>query len=329
MRIASRRTAPTLVGSLATAIAALLGVRFLTSVTLVAVAPPPETLALVGAYSEAFEVALPLAILPVLFVLTWGWVRGALPRAAWVAILGVHVAALVVWLGFLVGFLPAAIALAFPYLAVVATACASLLCLLGPGRPRGWFAEPRWQAHLVLLALIPLATALRIGAGLGLGAWESGGVLHGNWFVVNLPTLLIEFFVIGIWLFVVLDAGPARVRQRWYALLPFAALLLPVVFEARPLAGYVFSALITWGSNLELFVPTVVSLSLAAAAVAFYLSTFLLLPRSRDKRPWDLLWLGTLTIILSGFFASMASVEGLAWGSVLVTLALRSWGRPP
>ncbi|MEK6851424.1 MAG: hypothetical protein AABY30_02675, partial [Candidatus Thermoplasmatota archaeon] len=70
--------------------------------------------------------------------------------------------------------------------------------------------------------------------------------------------------------------------------------------------------------NLAVFVPTFASLLLAVFSLACLASTFLLIPRQDHRDAWDLGLLGSLTVLLAGFFPSMASVGGLAFGLALI-----------
>lgn len=319
----ARLPASRILSRVGAAFVVLLGIRFFASVTLSALAPTSDTLAVAGRFLEAYEVVLPAATMPVTFLLTLTG-RGRIAGVVWLSILGAHVACFLAWLAGLLGSLSSSV---FAPLAVA-------IVILTPGLVFKKTKEPRALAgrwwgfgYLALLVVIPLAFALRAGAALGLGTSTGpGGILEGSWLVSNLPTLLVELFAIGVWLAVVLGASGRDLRRRWFAFVPLAAVpLLVLAFWARPLTGYVFSATVTWGSNLALFVPPTVSLAVMAVAVACYLSTFLLVPRAGQKEAWGLLVLGTLSIILAGFYVSMASIEGLVWGSLLVARGLWRW----
>ncbi len=323
----SRPSASRVLSKVGAAFVLLLAVRFFASVALSALGPPPETLAVAGHFLEAYEIVLPAAILPVTFLLALG-ARGRTGFLVWLAILGVHVTAYALWLASLLGVLPT---LAFAPLAVVAVILAGGLVIPTAKGPRRLMGGLGGLGYLTLLVVVALAFSLRVGAALGLGTSPGpGGVLEGSWVVSNLPTLLMELLAVGVWLAVVLGATGRYLRRRWHAFLPFAVLpAVPLVFWARPLAGYIFSATVTWGSNLVVFVPAIVSLTLVAVAIACYLSTFLLVPRKGNDEAWGLALLGTLSVILAGFYLSMASVEGLVWGLLLTARGLRRWVSTP
>ncbi len=304
----------------------LLALRFFSDVGLVAVNPPPEVQASVGEFFEAYEAVLPFALLPVTFLLVWSGPRSP-PATLWLVLLVFHTLAVVLGTAFLRSYGPKDF---FPPVAMAVVASGSLLSLLVAPGPRG-LARQWWGAsYLALLALVPVVFAMRVAALLGFGtAPGEGGVLQGNWLLVNLPTISLELLAVAVWLGGLMEKRPSEVRERWYAFLPFVAVpLFAVGFVARPLVGFILSATISWGSNLAVFVPPAVSLTLAVAAVACFTSTFLLVPRKSRRDAWNLLLLGSLTVLLAGFQLSMASVEALTLGLVLIGIALSSWPRP-
>jgi len=171
--------------------------------------------------------------------------------------------------------------------------------------------------------MVPAVFLIRSPAAHGVGTSTGpSGAVEGNWFLVNAPTILLELLALGVWANLALDAGRSPLRARWYALLPFAAVPVFLIgLTLSPFSAYILSALITWGSNLALFTPSLVSVALAVGAVSSYLSAFLLLGRKANPRRWDLLLLGTATTVLAGFYVSMVSVEGLSVGLLLTALA--------
>jgi len=175
----------------------------------------------------------------------------------------------------------------------------------------------------VTLVLVPIVHGTRTAAILGAGtAPGPDGILRGDWLIVNLPTLLLELLAIGVWLLLVTDRPATELRAKWPALLPLAIVpAFAALFAARPLAGFIVSATISWGANLAVFVPVWASLNLAMAAFACYLSTLALAKPAGNRGPWELFLLGTAAVVLAGFFTSMASVEGLALGLVAIGTA--------
>jgi len=328
---------------LLTAVASvLLAVRFLSGVALVAMDLTNEAGRVASAALEVYEVGL--AIFLVLLVAFFALrvtpppevqacphcsapvrhdhlpdhVRRVHPREtvpdavrrrpwAWIAIL-LLVAALSVWL-----WTPRPVFAVAGVLALIAVAAVGLR-LRYPGR----VDVDRWSslAFLAFLSLLPLAFSMRSAAGLGLVS----GVGTGGWLFVNAPTLLLELFSIGVWMNLAMGAWRTPGPRWWLPFLPF--LLVPpllFLFEGRPLAGFILSAVITWGANLPLFVPVLFALGLAVTAVACYVSSLLLLPRGPRRR---LLALGAALAVLGGYYMSMASVAGLALALLTVSLAL-------
>lgn len=305
----------------------LLAVQFSSGIVLAAMALPAATLAPVTAAFEVYGVALAFVLLGAMAILLR--IRGA-PIATSLAYSPLVVQATVLAWGLAAAspFATPLLRTSFPVFATVAIAVTAALCPILFRKPRSsWKGWGGW-AHLFLLILVPLVFALRVAASLGLGmAPGSGGALQGNWLLVNVPTILLEYFAFGMWLSLMLDPRSRGVRTRWDVWLSWVALLpiLAALF-ASSLFAFVFSAVITWGTNLAVFVPVTWSLSLAAMSVACYLSFFLLL-RRRGYRDSRSLFLGTASVLLSGFYPSVASVAGLSYGLVATTAAFPSQER--
>lgn len=321
---------PRLLVAISTVVALLLAIRFSSSAALAAMNLSAETLASAGRVFEIYEILLPFPLLAV-FVLLGLSNKTPLGDALVLGVVLLHFAALISWLYGLNPFDSPSAKSLFPPLAMAAVASSSFLSLrlsknLRDLR-RGWAG---W-AHFTLLLIVPLVFAMRVAASLGVGTSPApSGVLQGNWFFVNSPTLLLELLAVAVWLNVVLDSDPSQLRRRWYAFIPFTALPVSLAaFALRPLSGYILSALITWGSNLALFAPAPLSLSLAVIAVSCYLSSFLLIGRKGNGEAWGLLLLGTASVVLAGFYPSMASVEGLSIALLVSTAARLSWKRVP
>lgn len=308
----------------------LLAVRFLSSTALAAMDLSSETLASLGQVFDAYEILLPFPLLFVVVLLVASR-RGEGEGAARLGILSFHAFVLIVWLLSLEPVDSRIAERLFPPLGTAAVAGSAYLALrlYAAGRPSS--RRPEMRPFHFLLLLVPLVFAMRMAASLGVGTSPGeGGTLRGAWLFSNLPTLLLEFLAIGVWADLVLASDRARLRHRWYAFIPFAALPLALIgFELKPLSGYILSALITWGSNLALFVPASLSLGLAVTAVACYASWFLLQERRGNAEAWSLLLLGSSAIILAGFYLSMASVEGLSVALLLSALALSAWEKGP
>lgn len=313
-----------------TAVTLLLAIRFSSSAVLAAMNLSSETLAFIHRLVEAYEILLPFPLLAVVVLLVLSR-ETHLTRALPLSALALHVFALITWLTDLNARSAGAALGLFPPLAVAAVASSSFLSVR---LPRSWLrSATAWRGwgHLAFLLIVPLVFAMRVAATLGVGtSTGAGGVLQGNWFFVNSPTLLLELLAVAVWLNVVLDSDPSQLRRRWYAFIPFTALPVSLVgFALRPLSGYILSALITWGSNLALFAPAPLSLSLAVVSVSCYLSSFLLFERKGNEAAWGLLLLGTASVVLAGFYPSMASVEGLSIALLVSTAARSSWKRVP
>ena len=304
----------------------LLSVRFFSGVALAARPPDPETLRTIGGLLQAYELGLPFVLLAALFIqLRPG--GGRREVAAWTVTVGLLVVSLGLWPNGLVPGTSAVRQGAFLAFAIAATAGASVLSLVEA--PRG--LRRRWwgAAYLALLFLVPAVLAMRLAALAGVGTSPGPeGALQGNWALVHVPTLALELLAIGVWMYLVLAVPPADLRQRWTAFLPFLAVpVAATLFVAAPLSETILSATISWGANLAVFVPVEVSLTLAVIALACYASAFLLIPRGANPEAWRLLLLGTLTILLAGFFPSMASVAGLVLGLVTTGRSLALWDR--
>jgi len=315
-------------GVIGTVCLALLAVRFFSGVALAARPPDPGTLAAIGAILRGYEIALPFVLLASLFLHFHS--SGSRARsAAWIAVVVLLVVSLGVWPDGPVSGTSGVRRSAFFALAVAATAAGSVLAAtLGPGlrtiRAHWW----GW-AFLALLVLVPAVLAMRLAALAGVGSSPGpGGALQGNWALVHAPTFALELLAIGVWMYPVLAAAPAALRRRWPAFLPFLAVpLAAIAFVAAPLSETILSATISWGANLAVFVPVELSLTLAVFDLACYASAFLLVRPDGDRRGWRLVLLGTLTILLAGFFPSMASVVGLVLGLVTTGRGLALWDR--
>lgn len=306
----------------------LLAVRFSASSALIGVNLSPPTLVTVGGALEAYEILLPFVLVPVFFLLL-GWRIPPVALHTTVAVLALLGAAWATWLLAVLGILPPLTTGVFLVLAVVALSVSSVLAYAFPSARRDAMRPWARIVHGVLLAALPVVFAMRSAALEGLDpVTGSGGVLRGNWFFVHLPTIVLEFLVVAVFVNVVFDRTAAELRARWYAFLPF--LLVPLLMDAvidRPLAGYVLSALISWGANLALFSPAVYSLGLVTAVFACFASSLLLLGRRGREESWDLLLLGCASTVFAGFFPSMASVAGLGVSMLLTASAIGSWQR--
>ncbi len=308
-------------------VAMLLGIRFFYSATIVSLRLSTETLVIADLFFETYEILLPFAIFALLLILALSWTAPP-ARVFWFSILVFHLVTLIIWLNYLERNSGIATIL-FPTIAAIAVVSGSVLSL-GLAHSRGpSFEHWREWAYLALLVSIPLVFILRGAAMFGVGTSPGPtGVHQGNWFLVYTPTILLELLAIWVWLNLVLSSAPSKLRRRWYAFLPFVILPLAMAaFKLRPLSGFILSALVTWGSNLALFVPATLSLSLTVTAVACYLSTFTLVKRDNNRLAWRLLLAGTSAVILSGFYLSMASVEGLTFGLAIIAVSMASWKR--
>jgi len=300
----------------------LLAVQFSSGVVMASMGLPSATLSLLNGVFEAYGVVLAFALIGSIALLLKA-LAGSLRRPLVLAILAIQGGALAVWLASESSLAPPPVKANFPILAAFAIASTAGLCPL-------FFADRRrlmdtWSgwAHLLVLALVAGVFALRTAASLGLGMSPGPtGTLQGDWLLVNGPTILLESFAIGMWLSLLWDPGSRGLQDRWRAWLPMAALIPAVMgIFASGLLAFVFSAFITWGTNLAVFVPVTVSLSIAAASIACYVSFFLLLRgRGGDRGSW--LLLGTASILLSGFYPSIVSESGLVYGLLLTTFAL-------
>jgi hypothetical protein len=310
---------------------ALLVPRFFVDVAIVAINPPPGVQTGLAQFFGAYEVVLPPALLAAVLAVSKSGPR-PLPPARWLALLGVNGLAIATGTAFLQARGPPELEAVFIAFAVLAIAMGSLLALgVSPGtRTLGgtWWGG----AFLALIALVSVAFAMRAAAFLGVGtAATDGGPLRGNWFLVNVPTLSLELLAVSVWLTLLLGKRRSELRQRWFALLPFLGLpLFAAGFALRPgIAGTALSATITWGANLAVFSPPEVSLGLAVGALACYASSFLLVPRKGRRAAWNLLLLGSLGILMAGFWLSPASVEGLTLGVLAIAVGFSQWTAPP
>ena len=302
----------------------LLTVRFLSWVSLAAFSLSGETLDLAGRVFEAYEILLPFVVLAAILVFILA--DRPMPRRMWqIAILAVHFAALTLWLSYVSG--PPSTRDVFPPIAVVTVALGSLLSLMMAPPLRSLKKEWWGIAYIAVMIIVPVVFALRVAVFLGYGTTaDPEGVLRGDWLSVNIPTLMLEFLSIGVWVFLVSGLDRATLARRWRSFLPFALLpVLALAFYVKPLSGYILSALISWGSNLAIFVPTGVSLNLATGAVVSWFSTLLLVRRRRRDGPWILMVMGTANVLIAGFAFSMASVAGLAFAQVLIAISLSRW----
>ena len=313
-------------GAIGTLCAVLLAVRFFSGVALAAKPPDPATLRTIGGLLQAYELGLPFVLLAALLVhLRPG--GGRRKTVVWVLTVGLFLVSLGLWPN---GIVPGTSAVrqgAFLALAVAATAGGSVLSVVEA--PRG--LRRRWwgAAYLALLVLVPAVLGMRLAALASVGTSPGpGGALQGSWALVHAPTFALELLAVGVWMYLVLAVQPADLRKRWTAFLPFLAVpVAALLFVAAPLSETILSATISWGANLAVFVPVEVSLTLAVIALSCYASAFLLIPRGANPQAWRLLLLGTLTILLAGFFPSMASVAGLVLGLVTTGRALALWDR--
>jgi len=316
--------------TLAVAVALLLAARFSASTILAGFNLTTATLAHAGQILEAYEVLLPLPLLAVFFLLLWQ-LRSSVPRPLLVAVVILDAAAFLTWALALLSVGDPMTTDVFSALAVVAVASVSVLADFLRRGSKGHVRDWSGWAHLAILIAVPFVLAMRIAALEGLGTTPAaGGSLAASWLFANLPTLLLELLMIILWAEVVLGRRAVELRARWYAFLPFV--LVPLVIlasEERPLSGYILSTLIDWGANLALFAPAPYSLGLAATALACYASTLLLLGRRGRKDAWNLLCLGSASILLAGFYPSMASVAGLGVALMLTTLAVMAWTERP
>lgn len=314
-----------------TVCAVLLGVRFFSGVALAARPPHPATLRAIGELLHGYEVALAFFLIAVLLLL---YVRldGRRRTAVWASTFALLAVSFALWPDGLVPGTSAFRQYGFPVLAVAATALGSVAsATLAPGLRslrRHWWGT----AYVALLVLVPAVLAMRLAAHAGVGTTPGpGGTLHGNWTLVHAPTFALELLAVGVWLYLVLSGPPGRLRRRPLALLPFlAAPVAAVLFVTAPLSETILSATISWGTNLAVFVPVEVSLTVAVLVLASYASSFLLVRGAAEPEAWRLLLLGTLAILLAGFFPSMASVAGLALGLATTgrALALRDLEDP-
>ena len=314
---------------LAWAVALLLAVRFSSSIALLDANLSPSTGAIVAAALVLYEIVLG-GVLTVVFFVMLGWLQPPASFRTTIAVLALFGAALIVWL-------LAILYVAFPWMVsaflvfgVASVASASWLAH-GFTAPRRMAMRP-WtrKAFVALLVILPVALALRASAIQGLDPFAgSAGNLRGNWVFVHAPTIALEFLVLIVFLNVLFDRSRAELRRRWYAFLPF--LLVPLILDVvadRPLTGYILSAFVSWGANLTLFDPALVSLALVTAVLAAFASTLLLVGRRGNEESWDLLLLGATSAVFAGFYLSMASVAGLAVSMLMITRALASWRRP-
>lgn len=310
------------------ALAVVLAVRFFADVALVAVNPPAEALQQAGAIVAGLEVLLAILLTAVLAFLSGTPSPGRTRRpvlAARFAFLAVLAAALATWLFYALGSPSSPPGNLFPPLAVVGVALGAVVSL-SYAPPWAVLVRRWWGAALVaLVAIVPVVFGMRTAALLGLGTSPGpGGVLQGDWSLVNVPTLLLELLAIGAWLMAV--TGTRAGRDQWKAALPFLG-VPPVVllFLAVPLSGFIFSATISWGANLAVFRPVEASLSLALVAIACWASAVLWVRGPAPRPAWRLLVLGTASVVLAGFSLSFVSVAGLVYGLVVVASALSGW----
>ena len=303
----------------------LLTIRFLSGVSLAAFSLSGDTLDLAGRAFEAYEILLPFVVLSAILVFILA--DGPMSRKKWqIAILTVHFVALVLWLLYISG--PPSTRDVFTPIALVTVALGSLLSFTMAPPLRSLKNEWWGIAYITVLVIVPVVFALRVAVFLGYGTTaDPEGVLHGDWFLVNIPTLMLEFLAVGVWVYLVSGLDRATLIRRWRVFLPFVILpVLALAFEARPLSGYIFSALIAWGSNLAISVPVVISLNLAVAAIASWLSSLLFFRRRRRDGAWMLLVMGTANVMIAGFALSMASIAGIAFAETLIAISLSRWG---
>jgi len=328
MSLIHRTSIQQLLIPVSTFVAVLLAIRFSYSPVLAAMSLPSETLASINYVFETYEVLLSFVLLAAVVLIVLSWRENSI-RALSLTVLVLHSITLTLWFYYQDPLSSQLVRSFFPPLSIATVASSSALSFNFSQvwrRLRGG-----WQiwAYLLLLILVPLVFAMRTAASLGMGMAVGGeGVLQGNWFLVNLPTVLLELLAIGVWLNLLLYSSVPRLQRRWYAFLPFAALPLSMIgFQLRPLSGYILSALITWGSNLALFVPAWLSLGLAVTSVSCYFSSFILLEREGNENAWNLLFLGSFSVVLAGFYSSMASVEGLSFAMLVLGIVLSAWKR--
>jgi len=309
-------------------VAVLLAVRFSASTALAGMELSEETLEAAGKALEIYEILLPFPLLGVVLFLVLSR-EPQLSRPGLAGAFSLHILALSVWLLMVAGGDSQAVRGLFPSLAAAAVITSSALCL----RPwTGWRALGsgwRVSAFLAFLILVPIVFTMRVLASLGIGTSPgTDGELRGNWIFVNLPTLLLELLAIGVWLNLLMDRTPGELRRRWFAFLPFLTVpALLVGAMMKPLSGYILSALISWGSNLALFSPAQLSLTLATTALSCYLSSLLLVGREGSPTAWNLLLIGSASVVLAGFYPSMASVEGLGVAVLVVATSISVWTR--
>ena len=314
----------------ATVAVLLLGIRFSSSAALAAVNLPPEAVPVIANVLQVYDVVLS-AVLLLAFLLA---AKSADPLAKdrrTVVLLGFQGSIFLLWLYSLDWGSPPLAKDLYAALAAVAVVAASVVSMrVSRGRPPSKGGWGRW-AHLTFLLAVPAVFLMRVAAAYGVGtAAGPSGTVEGDWFLVNAPTIVLELLAIGVWANLILDTGPSQLRARWHALLPFAAVPIFLIgFTLSPFSGYILSALITWGSNLALFTPSLLSVALAVAAISCYLSVFLLLGRKGNEPRWDLLLLGTATTVLAGFYLSMVSVAGLSVGMIVTAMASSDRGRRP
>lgn len=308
---------PTTIVRLSLLMALLLGIRFSASAAMAGASLTPETVASLSSALDVYDGFLPLPLIVAFIRLSPIWWR----RRADAATVGMTGLLGIVW-GLELAAPVLSTPTAAPVLASLTVALGSVFCLYVSGLraqdARGWAG---W-AYLAFLLVVPLAFALRTAAYLGLGtSVGAGGTLQGIWLLVYAPTVLLTFLAVVVWANLALDAGGRRIRERWTALLPFVAVPLYVVAaSAQPLAGYILSAFITWGSNLALFTPPLLSVTLAVVSVAAFVSSFLLSEREHGARA--LLFVGTAIVVLAGFYVAAASVAGIVLGMLAATVAL-------
>lgn len=316
---------------LSTFVAVLLTIRFSYSPVLAAISLSSETLIAINHVMELYEIFLSSVLLTAVVLIVISW-RGDSIRTLSLTVLVLHSLTLILWFYYQDSLSSQVVRNIFPPLWIAVVASGSILSFNLSSMWKMWKRlRGGWQiwAYLLLLLLVPAVFAMRTAVSLGVGMSVGGdGVLQGNWFLVNLPTILLELLAIGVWLNLLLDSSVKNLKRRWYAFLPFAALPLSAIgFQLRPLSGYILSALITWGSNLALFVPAWLSLGSAVMSVACYFSSLILLERRGNENAWNLLFLGSLSVVLAGFYPSMASAEGLSFAMLVLGIAVSVWKR--
>ncbi len=305
----------------------LLLIRLFASVTIAGLDVSNETRIAVGQAIDAYEITLPFVLL---FIILFLFLRplGSTRPIFFYTFLLLHIMAMISWIPLLAVAASRNLIVLLVVFATASLIFTSYLALGISGFGRG---EKGWQKYAFVgyLAIIPVTFVIRGITVLGLTTFaDEEGVLVGNWPLVNLPTLLLEFLSIGVWLSMASGFSLQDLRRKWFAFLPFIAVpLMAIIFQIRPLVGFIFSALITWGTNLALFVPITVSLTLAVLSVACFLSTLLLLYEKGAKKPWSLFSIGVAASFIAGFHLSMASVEGLSFGMLLVAISISVWRR--